>query len=421
MNSVALVDCNSFFCSCERVFQPRLARRPLVVLSSNDGCIVSRTDEAKALGLKMGEPYFKIKDFCQKNNVAVHSSNFALYGDMSRRVMRTLASFTPDMEIYSVDEAFLSMAGVPSEKLTDFGSSIRDTVFQHTGIPVSVGIAPNKVLAKVANDFAKKHKEKTKGIVSTFDYENIDDLLKQINVEDIWGIGRKSAAKLYSVGITTAQEFKYANEKMIQKLLSITGRNILEELRGEDRISLELGETHRKQIMSTRSFGRAVFAKEELQESLANHVSSAAERLRSQECVAGALMVFIQTNRFKNIPQYYNSSTLTLLSGTAVTNKLIKHAMSCLDKIFKEGYEYKRSGVILMDLQRKDRVQMDLFETYDNPREEALMQALDQVNEQQGKGTLKFAACGIDQQWKMLSQMRSRAYSTRWSDLLRVE
>lgn len=417
----ALVDCNSFYASCERVFQPSLLKKAVIVLSNNDGCVVARSDEAKRLGIKMGEPFFKIKDQCQKNNVAVFSSNYALYGDMSRRVMRTLNEYTPEMEIYSIDEAFLSFAGFQKSSLTSYGSKIRQEVLQFTGIPVSVGIAPTKVLAKVANHYAKKNKDQTKGVVSIFDFQSVDSLLKQIEVGDVWGIGRKSAEKLHTMRIKTAYDLKISDERVIQRVLTITGRRIVEELRGQSCISLELSQQDKKQIVSSRSFGRIVKDKTELAESIANHVSTACEKLRKQKCLTKSLLVFVQTNPFKNVPQYYNSATMNLLSGTSATNKLIAHAMKCLDSIYREGFEYKKVGVILMDIQKKDLSQLDLFQLHDSAQDDKLMETLDLVNAIQGRGSLKYAVCGVDMFWKMLSEMKSRHFTTRWADLLEVD
>ncbi len=417
----ALVDCNSFYCSCERVFKPSLAHKPVVVLSNNDGCIVARTDEAKKIGLKMGEPYFKVKDFCKKNGVSVFSSNYALYGDMSRRVMRILSSYVPEMEIYSIDEAFLSLNGFKKSTLATMAFEMRRDILQSTGIPVSIGIAPTKVLAKAANNFAKKNKELTKGVVSIFELENVDSILAQTPVADVWGIGRKSAEKLSTMKIKSARDLKYSDERVIQQVLTITGRRIVQELRGESCISLDLMQTDKKQIISSRSFGKSVVDISELRESIANHISTASEKLRKQKCSTQSILIFIQTNPFKNVPQYYNSVTVSLMTGTAVTNKLIGHAMRALDSIYQKNYEYKKVGIILMDIQKKSASQLDFFKTYDSPQENQMMEMLDHINAMHGRGTLKFAACGIDQFWKMLSGMKSPNYSTRWSDILNIK
>lgn len=416
----ALVDCNSFYCSCERVFQPSLNNKPVIVLSNNDGCAVARTDEAKALGIEMGAPFFKIKDLCHKNNVSVFSSNYTLYGDMSRRVMTLLSEFTPELEVYSIDEAFLSLKGF-SRNLTDYGIEIKSLIKNQTGIPVSIGIAPTKVLAKIANKLSKKGSLKSVGVLSLEKESQITELLKTFPVEDVWGIGRKSAEKLRALRIRTALDLREANESMIQKILTIQGRRIVRELKGESCIHLELIEQSKKQIISSRSFGRSVTKIEDLQESIANHVSTAAEKLRRQKSYAKSIIVFIQTNPFKNTPQYYNSGVMNLMTGTSVTNKLIKSSFQILKSIFKDGYEYKKCGVMLVDLYPIKNSQTDLFGLFDTPDEELQMEVLDKINLYHGNGTLKFAACGVNQFWKMLSEMKSPCYTTRWTELKNVD
>lgn len=415
----ALIDCNSFYCSCERVFNPKLEGKPVIVLSNNDGCAVARTDEAKAIGIKMGDPFFKIKDLCKKNKVHVFSSNYTLYGDMSRRVMRILGDFSPDMEIYSIDEAFLSFKGI-NRDLIQYSHDIKNLVKQCTGVPVSVGIGPTKVLAKLANNYAKKNKKSTGGVFQVGVDEKSDQVLRVFPVEDIWGVGTKSAEKLSQLRIKTAYDLKYSNENIIQKVLTIVGKRIVEELRGVPCIELELDLSPKKQIVSSRSFGKIVFEKNELQEAIANHVSTACEKLRKQKCITKSILVFVQTNPFKNTPQYYNSATMTLMSGSSATNRLIGYAFKCLDQIYRTGYEYKKVGIILMDIYSKNQSQLDLFSLHDSPKDDNLMKTLDSINAIQGRGSLKFAACGVDQFWKMLSEMKSPCYTTRWSELMKV-
>jgi len=255
---IALVDCNSFFCSCERVFRPELHQKPVVVLSNNDGCIVARTDEAKKLGLAMGAPYYQVKDFCKKHNVSVFSSNYTLYGDFSARVMRTLSDFTDEMEVYSIDEAFISLKGLKPQDITPFITQLQKTVYQHVGIPVSIGVAPTKVLAKLANNYAKKHKAKTKGLYELYLNANIDSFLAEHTTMDIWGISTKIATRLAAHNIYSAKDFKYANPRLIQKATSITGVRLHEEINGKKSLPLDTEPEDRKHIMSTRSFGRDV-------------------------------------------------------------------------------------------------------------------------------------------------------------------
>lgn len=416
----ALVDCNSFYCSCERVFNPKLNNKPIIVLSNNDGCAVSRTDEAKALGIKMGAVYFQIKDLVKKHNVSVFSSNYTLYGDMSNRVMTVLSTFTPDMEIYSIDEAFLSFNGMEHFELFKYSKEIRSTVLQYTGIPTCVGIGPTKVLAKLANNLAKKDKIQTQGIFDLCDEDLRKKIFKTFPVQDIWGIGRQSAKKLESYKIKTAHDLIHANPEFIKKILTVVGARITEELRGTSCIDLETDIEDRKQIISSRSFGRQVTHLSDLEESVSNHITTASEKLRHQDLICKNLTVYIQTNPFKNTQQYSNSASIHLMSGTASTNKLIGHAIKLLRLIYKEKYEYKKCGIILNDLTKKDFLQTDLFNNHDSVKDEALMKVMDQINKNHGSNTLKFAICGIDHFWKMQSEMKSACYTTRWNDLLKV-
>jgi DNA polymerase V len=421
MNKVfALVDCNSFYCSCERVFNPKLNNKPIIVLSNNDGCAVSRTDEAKAVGIEMGAVFFQIKDLIKKHNVHVFSSNYTLYGDLSHRVMQVLSTFTPEMEIYSIDEAFLSFTGMKHNTLSEYSKQIIRTVDQYTGIPTCIGIGSTKVLAKVANKIAKKNKIKTGGVFNLLDTDFKNECLKKFAVEDVWGIGRQSAKKLHAVNIKTAYDLQQSDPEWIRKILTVVGARIVEELRGNSCLDLETDIEDRKQIVSSRSFGKQVNDLNEIKESIANHVSNAAEKLRSQNLICKNISVFIQTNPFKNTPQYYNSGNTDLMSGTSVTPKLIKSAFRILDQIYIDKYDYKKVGIILSNLVKKDFLQTDFFGNYDSVQEEGLMNVVDKINIFGGRGTVKFAACGIDQFWKMLSEMKSPCYTTRWSELKKV-
>lgn len=417
----ALVDCNSFYCSCERVFKPSISKKPVIVLSNNDGCAVSLSDEAKLAGIKMGAVFFQIKDLVKKHDVQVFSSNYTLYGDMSSRVMNILSGFVPEMEIYSIDEAFLSFKGMENWDLTSYSKEIRQTVLQYTGIPTCIGIAPTKVLAKVANRVAKKNKVKTSGVFNLCDDELRIHILKQFPVEDIWGIGRRSAEKLHAYKIRTAFDLMKSDPEYIRKFLTVVGARIVEELRGKSCIDLQTDIEDRKQIISSRSFGRQVSSKEELQESIANHITTASEKLREQNLLCKSLTVFIQTNHFRtNLPQYNNSGTTNLLSGTSYTPRLIRQSFEILDTIYRSGFEYKKAGVILNNLVSKDFLQTDFFNTYDQPLEDEYMRVIDGINKFHGKSTVKFAACGVDQFWKMLSQMKSNCFTTRWSEIPKV-
>lgn len=416
----ALVDCNSFYCSCERVFNPKLNGKPIIVLSNNDGCAVSRTDEAKALGIKMGAVYFQIKDLIEKNKVHVFSSNYTLYGDMSARVMQVLSTFVPEMEMYSIDEAFLSFTGMKHYNLTEYSKHIRQTVLRHTGIPTCVGIGPTKVLAKIANKISKLKKEKTEGIFNLCDPDFRDKCLRQFPVEDIWGVGHQSARKLHDLKIKTAYDLQRSDPDRIRRILTVTGARIVQELRGISCLDLATDIEDRKQIVSSRSFGKQVKDLVEIQESIANHVTNATEKLRSQNLICKNLTVFVQTNPFSKTEQYFNSASTNMMSGTSVTPKLIASAFKLLDRIYVPGYEYKKVGVMLNNLTKKEFIQTDFFGVHDSVNEDFYMDLIDQINKHHGKNTVRFAASGVDQFWQMLSRMKSQCYTTRWSELLKV-
>ncbi len=422
----ALVDGNSFYCSCERVFNPSLNNQPVIVLSNNDGCAVSRSDEAKALGIKMGDPLHLIKDIVKRNRVRVYSSNYALYGDLSARMMSTLAQFTPEMEVYSIDEAFLSLDGFGSRNLTEYAREIRRVVRRDTGIPTAIGIGPTKVLAKVANRVAKK-KNKNDGVLNLCDPATQEEVLHALPVEDVWGIGARSAAKLNRVGVRTAQQLRDANLDAMQKLLTIIGRRIVLELRGESCLALEMIQEDRKQIVCSKSFGRPVYTLSELQEAVANYVTRACEKLRRQDGICHTMSVFIQTNRFKDGPQYYNSRMIKMDAGTSSTVRLSAAANRVLEQIFREGVEYKKAGVILSDICPSASIQFSLFDDQRQHSQDAkVMKVMDAINARMGRNTLKVGACGSPSPsqapaWEMQAKMRTPCYTTRWSDLLKVK
>ncbi len=413
--TLALVDCNSFFASCERVFQPRLKNRPVIVLSNNDGCVVARTDEAKALGIPMGVAFFKVRDLVKKNGVHVFSSNFALYGDFSARVMKTLSGFTPELEIYSIDEAFLSLKGFESRSLTDYARSIREAVMQNVGIPVSIGLAPTKVLAKVANQVAKK---KNGGVFDLSSQKTQDEVLNYFPVEDIWGVGRQSTEKLHRLGIRTAKQLRDAEPCFIQKILTVVGRRILDELKGTPCIRLEQESRNKKQMICSRSFGKPIYELSELKEAVACYVTRVAERLRGEKSVCNALQVFIQTNRFKE-DAYFNITTLHFITGTSATPRLITAAHEGLERIYRSGYAYKKAGVILLDFTLENQKQLSLFDSEQQEADEKRMKIVDQINRKMGQDTVKMAACGTERAGPR-SESRSPCYTTRWGDLLCV-
>lgn len=422
----ALVDGNSFYCSCERVFNPSLNNQPVIVLSNNDGCAVSRSDEAKALGIKMGDPLHLIKDIVKRNRVRVYSSNYALYGDLSARMMSTLAQFTPEMEVYSIDEAFLSLDGFGKRDLNEYAREIRRVVRRDTGIPTAIGIGPTKVLAKVANRVAKKNKTND-GVLNMCDRATQDEVLNVLPVADVWGIGARSATKLNCVGVHTAKQLRDADLDAMQKLLTIVGRRIVMELRGESCLALEMIQEDRKQIVSSKSFGRPVYTLAELQEAVANYVTRACEKLRRQDGICHTLSVFVQTNRFKDAAQYYNSGMIKMDTGTASTVRLTAAANRVLEQIFREGIEYKKAGVILSDIQRSASIQFSLFDNQQQHAQDAkVMKVMDAINARMGRNALKVGACGNVSSnevpaWEMKAKMRTPCYTTRWADLLKVK
>ena len=343
----ALVDCNSFYAACEKVFNPQLADKPVGILSNNDGIIVALSPELKQLGITRGTPGFKIdKQLIRKHNVRIFSSNYALYGDMSNRVMQILTQFTPDLELYSIDEAFLSLSGFGYLNLTDYGRKIKDTVWKWTGLPISIGIGPTKTLAKVANHFAKKHSF----IENVFDITNHPDkdkILRWVNVEHIWGVGRQYARMLRRNGIENAYQLSQAPDKWVQKKMTIVGLRMVKELRGISCIDLETDINPKKEIVSSRSFGAPVIELRDMQEATATYCIRAVEKLREEKQVASQITVFLTTNRFKNEPQYANYATARLLLPSAYTPDFLKAVQKILKNIFRPGYKYKKSGVMI--------------------------------------------------------------------------
>ncbi|WAC07957.1 MAG: Y-family DNA polymerase [Thermodesulfobacteriota bacterium] len=418
-NRIALVDCDNFYVSCERVFNPHLKNEPVLVLSNNDGCIVARSQEAKALGVPMGAPFFQYQKLIQDHKVKVYSSNYALYGDMSKRVMETLKRFSPKVEVYSIDEAFLDLSGFTHQRLTEHGQLIRNTIKKHIGIPVTIGIAPTKVLAKIATKIAKKDKT-LNGVFDITIHPNIDELLSIIPIEDVWGIGKQYTKLLNSQGILTAKDLKYTPPKWIQKHLTIVGLRILKELNGEPCIPLEELPPPRKGIICSRAFGKPIETLEELTEAISEYVSRAAQKLRSQNSAASFLQVYVSTNPFKAVPQYINSITSTFLTPTSFTPELIRQAKECVQQIYRPGYQYHDGGVSLGGLTSQKQIQISLFPKIDtqkrNKRTE-LMTTLDKVNRCWGRNTLQIASQGIKKPWKMNRSFVSPHYTTRWQEI----
>lgn len=416
MKYVALVDCNSFYCSCEKIFRPDLRNKPVIVLSNNDGAAIAFTKEAKALGFgQMCEAFFKVRERVKKHKVAVFSSNYTLYDDISKRVMNVLREFSPNVEVYSVDEAFVEIEGEEAE-LETIGRKIRSEVFRKVGMPVGVGISLTKVLAKVANKLSKKNN----GVCVLANEDIINEALKDFPVRDIWGIGSRSASKLNMFNIRTAYELKvFPEDALIQKLLTKTGREIQDELRGIHCLDLEAPDD-KKNTGNSRSFGHDVFSKEELREALAQFATNASLKLRNQNSVCYGMSAFIQTNPFKPVPQYFGEGYVNFSSGTSDVIKLINGAHAILDEIYKPGYGYKKGGVLLNHIVPKNECQLDLFEE-DPADNEELNKVIDIINRRYGPHTIRSAACGIKQEWKTIHAYISRHYTTDWNDLLEIE
>jgi DNA polymerase V len=412
---LALVDCNSFYASCERVFDPRLWNRPVVVLSNNDGCVVARSSEAKALGIATGTPYFQIRDLVTRHGIVVRSSNYTLYGDLSARIMAVLGRFTPHLEVYSIDEAFLDLNGVPADRLVECGRTIRRTVLRWTGIPVSIGIGPTKTLAKVANHLAKQAPA-AGGVWSLADPRDQAAVLARLDVQDIWGIGTHLAARLKRAGIATAFQLREASPNHVRRLLGVVGERTALELRGLPCLGLEELPAPAKSIIRSRSFGRPVQRLGELEEAVATHATRAAEKLRLHHRVAGALSVFVATSRFRGTP-YANLATFPLDPPTDDTARLIHAALATLRPIFREGLQYQKTGVMLGGLQPRAGLTESLFARYDRSRSEQLMATLDNINHRLGPDTLRYAASGLERPWHMRREHASPCYTTRWDEL----
>ena len=416
---IALVDCNNFYASCERLFQPALIGKPVVVLSNNDGCVIARSNEAKALGIVMGDPWHLKRDEYRKAGVIVRSSNYTLYGDMSARVMRVLSDFTPDLEVYSIDEAFLNLAGF-EDQLEPHAKQLRATVLQWTGIPVSVGIAPTKTLAKVANRTAKKDPA-SGGVCLLLTEQAQEAALARLDLTDLWGVAGRLAARMEALGITTPLKLRDANPRLIRERFNVVAERMVLELQGVPCIALEHERPDNKTIAATRSFGRTVTLRREMEEALAFHTSRAAEKMRRQGLATCSLMVFLTTNRHDvKAAQYYGQQIVQLSTASADTSRLVRVAMRGLAEIWRPGYDYKKAGVLFPELVKADSIQGDLLSRPDSPRSLAMMAAVDQLNRRYGRETVRVATVGFEKGWKLRSEHLSQAYTTRWGELLRV-
>jgi DNA polymerase V len=415
-----LADCNNFFVSCERVFNPSLDGKPVIVLSNNDGCVISRSNEAKRLGIRMGEPVFKIRELILKENVAVFSSNYALYGDMSGRVMDTLREMTPDIEVYSVDEAFLDLRTLPAGSLKEHGDKIAWRVRKNTGIPVSIGISKTKTLAKVAARIAKRTSEQSNCCLLDGS-EEIENALKNCPAEDIWGIGRRFSRFLKDNGILTAFDFINLPGNRVHSRMSITGYRTWKELRGESCILFENLSASQKQICTSRSFPREVSDQEELYKAFSFFTSACAEKLRRQRSVCRGVNIFLLTNLFRDyMTGHYKNVVIPFETPTDSTIELLKIVSSGLGKLFKEGCSYKKGGVILTEITRKEETPGEIFCGYDVDKHSSLMECVDDINKRYGKGSIVSAAQGTER-FKTSSAHLSRRYTTDWADIITVK
>ncbi len=418
----ALVDCNNFYVSCERSFDTSLRERPVIVMSNNDGCVIARSNEVKRLGVKMGQPIFQIQGLIKQHNIHLFSSNFSLYGDMSERVMQVLRMLCPKVEVYSIDEAFLDLSDLAIEDRAAFGRQIAQRVMQYTGLPVSVGIAPTKALAKIAAKQVKKQPAFEGALdISTYSVQEMDSLLSGIPAEDIWGIGRQYSKYLRGKGIITARDVKYADEKWMRKKLTVVGERIVLELRGISCLPIETMTKKKKGIMSAKSFSRPVEDFEELYEALANYTATCAEKLRQQDSLAATITVFLRTSMFRNQPQYSDSFTVTIPYPTSFTPELFLHARQCLKVIYKPGYRYQKVGVAVSHITPDETVQPDLFDDFSleaHYQRMRLMAIMDAINHIYGRDTLYFAVQGVTRSWKMKQEHLSGCFTTKWSDIL---
>jgi len=402
---IGLLDCNNFYVSCERLFNPRIRKKPVVVLSNNDGCIISRSNEAKALGIKMGEPYFKAKDIIVKNKVEVFSSNYSLYGDLSRRVMRTLKRFNTEIEVYSIDEAFIDLSNFPDSEVEKVGREIRETVLQWTGIPTSIGIAKTKTLSKVANHIAKK---KQSGVTSLIGIENLDPILEKIEINDVWGVGRQLTKFYQKNGIYNAKQLKNKSNTWIKKSSNVLGSRTAMELRGISCIDLEKTKSKRKSCVVSRSFGQRIEKYQELKEAVASYCLNASEKIRSESLIAKSITVFIRTSPFQSRFGYYsNSKTVDFPIATNNSIEIVKTALIALESIFKNGYRYQKAGVLLSGLSEATN-NKNLFSSEKDEKINSLMRSIDNTNYRYGRSAISLASAGVQKRWNMKREHSSR-------------
>jgi len=422
MRAMALIDVNNFYVSCERVFNPKLKNKPVVVLSNNDGCAISRSNEAKALGVVMGAPWFKMQDLVKQHGIIGLSSNYALYADMSNRVMTTLNDFSPNQEVYSIDECFLDLTGF-NRDLKAYGQEMRGRILRWTGLPVCVGVGSTKTLAKLANHIAKKQSQ-FDGVcnLNQFTEDELNKVFSNIDVGEVWGVGRRLASKLKALGINTVLDLKLADPEYLRGEFSVVMAKTVSELNGTVCIELEEITPPRKQILSSRSFGHTVRDFNSLAESITLYMSRAAEKLRKQNSFAGSVHVYIRTSPFKlDEPHYSNGMTIPMPSPTDDSRQLVKISLWALKRIYRPGFNYAKAGVMLSEIVPKAGIQNDLFsQPASNQKSEALMSAMDDINRKMGRESIKLASEGFKRPWKMKQENKSSNYTTDWSGLVRI-
>lgn len=418
---IALVDCNNFYASCERAFNPNWNNRPVVVLSNNDGCVIARSNEAKALGIKMGVPAYQIKNEIERYGIGVFSSNYTLYGDMSNRVMTMLSSYSPNIEVYSIDECFLDFSGFERYDLKEYGEEIVRTVSKGTGIPVSMGIAPTKTLAKVANKFSKKYKG-YKGVCIIDTEEKRIEALKRTEIGDVWGIGYRHTKRLSVYGVSTAYDFSLIPRNWVRQQMTVVGERTWKELNGESCIDLELVAPDKKQICTSRAFGETISEIEGLEEAVSSYASICAGKLRKQRSCAQALMVFIHTNNFReDQPQYFQNCVVKLPVSTNGTQEIVHYALIALRNIYRKGYFFKKAGVIIMDIVPDSAIQQNMFDNVDRERQKKLMKVVDRLNSGFNRNNLTLAVQGGRRKWKLKQELLSPCYTTRLSDIINIK
>lgn len=420
---IALIDVNNFYVSCERAFNPKLINKPVVVLSNNDGCAVARSNEVKALGIGMGAPWFKFKDLAKQHGIVAYSSNYALYADMSNRVMSILRQYSPDQEVYSIDESFLDLTSFQTWDLHRYAQSMRQRILRWTSLPVCVGIGATKTLAKLANHCAKKRAH-LHGVcnLNTLANTEVDQMLSKIDVGEVWGVGRQLAPKLKTLGINTVLDLKQANPSRLRQQFSVMMEKTIRELNGTMCIEMEEVCPAKQQIVSSRSFGYPVQDYQSLAESITLYISRAAEKLRKQHSYAGSVYVYIRTSPFKeNQPFYSNGLTMAIPTPTDNTMQLVNIALWGLKQIYKPNFNYAKAGVMLSELVPAEGIQIDLFSQVQiSPKSTKLMQAMDGINKKMGKESIKLASEGFKRPWKMKQENKSQSYTTNWAELIRA-